>query len=319
MNADLSSDRWTGELADYALLVPQAPIEKLTAYYEGKTRSILSKYGPGPRVHYHTGLMDEPARPDAQAEQQRSQLVASQERMLRYACRAWRLSAVPFADVLDVGCGLGGGAIFWAQEFGARVIGVTIAPSHVALIRSFTQRAGVDRLVQPTLCDALAVPGANCFDAAMAIDSSSSFERGPWFHRLYKLLRPGGRVFIFDCFLGRPEYEEPFNRHWCARIGSIGEYLAAARVAGFRLETIEHVSHLARHFWTTTLSYMEAEAREAALSPQEAAKLEESLMIHAMVRNGLAEGGLTHALLSFVKEPRPVRGRASDAYGSGLA
>ena len=290
-----------GEHVRHSPLVPHQSMDALVKYYDGKTRAILEKYGPGPRVHYHTGLMDEPPCPGLSPEKYRTQLVASQERMLRYASETWQLQPIQSSDVLDVGCGLGGGAIWLAQEYGTRVTGVTIASSHLSLIKRFAAEAGVESLVRPMVCDALTVPGKDCFDAAFAIDSSSSFERGPWFQRLHKLLRSGGRVFIFDCFLGRPEYEEPFNRHWCARIGSVSEYVRAAREAGFKLELIEDVSRQARHFWATTLAMMRAEAYDARRNCIETRKLEESLSIHGLVRKGLDDGGLSHLLLSFTK------------------
>src|SRR5205823_3838598 len=126
--------------------------------------------------------------------------VLSQEQVLHYAGGFWQLRRVPFSEVLDAGCGLGGGAIFWAQEFGAHVTAATIAPSHVGLVAKFAAQAGVDALVTPILCDALAVPGDKCFDAAIALDSSDTFPRAPWFRRLARLLRTSGHVFIYDCF-----------------------------------------------------------------------------------------------------------------------
>jgi tocopherol O-methyltransferase len=275
-------------------------IPELVTYYEDKTEAILRRYGPGPRVHYHTGLLDAPLQPSTSPPVLRERLIAAQERMLYYASKAWQLRTVAFRDVLDVGCGLGGGAIFWAQEFGARVTAVTVAPSHIALVSRFATRAAVASQIRPLLCDALAVPGENCFDSAVAVDSSSSFPRRPWFQRLAGLLRPKGHVFIFDCFLERSEYEEPFNRHWCAQIGRIEEYLATARDAGFTLKLIEDVSLRAAHFWTTTLALMRAEAHERRLSSFEGAKLEESLRTHSLVRQGLFDRGLRHLLLSFV-------------------
>jgi tocopherol O-methyltransferase len=275
--------------------------EKLVAYYEGKTHAILQRYGPGPRVHFHTGFTSAPSTAASVADL-RSQLVESQERMLRYAANAWELRRIAFEDVLDVGCGLGGGAILWAQEFGAKVTAVTIAPSHIELVRRFAAQAGVGARVTPLLCDALSVPGESCFDAATAIDSSSSFPRRAWFQRLARLLRPGGCVFIFDCFLVSPEYEELFNRHWCARIGTLEEYLTAAREARFALQKLEDVSDRALHFWTTTLALICAEEKDSKLSEEQTAKLDESLRAHAMMLQGLTEGGLQHALMSFVRQ-----------------
>ena len=131
--------------------------------------------------------------------------------MLHYAIEAWRLDSVPFARVLDVGCGLGGGAIFWAQKLGSRVTAITIAPSHIGLVQRFAMQAGVGSRVKALLIDAIEVRETRRFDAAVAIDSSSSFPREPWFCQLARVLKPGGRVFIFDCFLIRSEYRDPFN------------------------------------------------------------------------------------------------------------
>lgn len=274
------------------------------SYYERKTREILRRYGPGPRVHYHTGLVDEPPVAGASIEQLRLELIAAQEQTLLYASRIWAAPSHLCGDVLDVGCGLGGGAIFWAQEFGARVTGVTIAPSHIGLAREFVRQAGVGPLVHVQLCDALAVPGHACFDAAVAIDSAISFPRRPWFRRLKELLRAAGRIFIFDCFLSEAaycEYAEPFNRHWCSQLGTIEEYVAAAHGAGFTLTAVEDVSLRAVHFWTRTFAVMSKEEAGGTAGASDAARLRQSLRLHALVRRGLLDGSLRHAFLSFAR------------------
>jgi len=276
-------------------------LQEVSDFYEQQTCKILRRFGPGPRVHYRTGFVDGPVNGTSIAEL-RNELVAGQERVLYYAGEFWELRRVAFRDILDAGCGLGGGAIFWAQEFGAHVTAATIAPSHVELVGKFAAQAGVAAYVRPLLCDALTVPGENCFDAALALDSSDTFPRGPWFHRLAGLLRPHGHVFIYDCFLENPEYADPINRHWCAQIGTLGEYVDAARGAGFRLERFEDVSHRTREFWTLTIALYEAEKRKGMLSPWDRARFQEALEVHALMRRGLYDGGLRYALVSFVKD-----------------
>jgi hypothetical protein len=118
---------------------------------------------------------------------------------------------------------------------------------------------------------------------------------------LAALLRPGGRVFITDCFLERPEYEELFNRHWYACIGTIDEYVTAARDAGLRTESVNDISHHTEHFWAMTHALIQAEAQKKKLTPPEAAKFSEALQAHALVRQGLADGGYRYALMSFCK------------------
>ena len=240
-------------------------------------------------MHYHTGFVDE-SRPSASPAGLRAQLVESQERMLRYASDAWNFHKMDFRDILDVGCGLGGSAIFLAQEFGASVTGITIAPSHIELIAEFARRAGVESRVSPILCEASAVPGERCFDAAIALESSSLFPRRPWFRCLARLMRSGGRVFVFDCFLERCEYEAPFNTHWCGQIGTAQEYIDAAREVGFRLTASEDTSLRTATFWRTTLELIRAEAKELRDSAQLPA-IEESFETHRLMGQGLIDGG----------------------------
>jgi tocopherol O-methyltransferase len=276
-------------------------IEDVVAYFEGKTEAILKRYGPGPRVHYHAGLIDDELPPKASAHFLRQRLVDAQERMLHHAAEVWDASSTLSGDVLDVGCGLGGGAIFWAQEFGAQVTAVTCVASHVKWVAQFAEQAGVTRQVRPLLCDALKVSGESCFDAVVAVDSSGYLPRNEWFRRIAMLLRAGGRVFISDCFLGQQKYQKPFDRHWHTRIGTIDEYLDAARQQGLRAESLEDISHRTEHFWSTTLALLEAEAWENKMTHRTAGQRDASVRAHALVREGLAEGSLRYALMSFSK------------------
>jgi tocopherol O-methyltransferase len=279
--------------------------QNVVEYFDAKTQAILRRYGPGPRVHYHTGFIDDPPPPIASAEILRARLVASQERILCHAAKAWDAPSALSGDVLDIGCGLGGGAIFWAQEFGAQVTAVTCVPSHVGWVTRFAQEAGVEGRVRPLLCDAVEVPGEKRFDAAVAVDSSGYLPRETLFRRLSALLRPSGQVFIIDCFLERPDKDnkERFNRHWHTRIGTIDEYLSAARAAGLTLRSVENISRRTVHFWTTTLALIHAEAEENELNSAEWVRQQASLRAHALVQNGLADGGFCYAMMSFSKSP----------------
>jgi tocopherol O-methyltransferase len=276
-------------------------LQDVIAYFDSKTQSILQRYGPGPRVHYHTGLIDESPPLGASAVALRQWLVAGQELMLRDAAKVWNASSRLSGEILDVGCGLGGGSIFWAQEFGAQVTAVTCVPSHAPLVTRFAEEAGVRGQVRPLVCDAVAVPGEGLYDAAVAVDSSGYLPRREWLSRLAALLRPGGSVFIIDCFLENPSYADLFDRHWRTRIGRLDEYLAAAREAGLKVEATHDVTARTQHFWTTTLSLIDAESASDSLDAAAKARLAASRKAHALVRDGLGDGGFSYAMLSFSK------------------
>jgi SAM-dependent methyltransferase len=296
--------------------VTSSRLHDVVAYFENKTQPILGRYGPGPRVHYHTGLVDAPPASHTSIEELRRALVDGQELMLRDAADSWGAPQTLAGEVLDVGCGLGGGSIFWAQEFGARVTAVTCVPSHADYVARFAARAGVERQIETLVCDASAIPGKNRFDAAVAVDASGYLPRRDWLDRTASLLRPGGSVLIIDCFLEDPRYADLFDSHWRTRIGTLDEYFAAARDSGLKTGTVVDVTDRTVHFWTTTLALIEAESANAEGAAAERYAM--SYKAHRHVRDGLSDGGLRYAMLAFTKSAEK-RARAQPALATAEA
>jgi ubiquinone/menaquinone biosynthesis C-methylase UbiE len=129
--------------------------------------------------------------------------------------------AVPLAgrDVLEVGCGRGGGASFVARYHGPRrLVAVDVAPRAVELCRA--------RHAVPALSfevgDAERLPfAAAAFDAVLNVESSHCYGRiGDFFREARRVLRPGG-AFLYADFRPREE---------------VDAWRAALVGAGFRLE-----------------------------------------------------------------------------------
>ncbi|MCP3099309.1 methyltransferase domain-containing protein [Myxococcus sp. K15C18031901] len=273
--------------------------DDVVVYYEEKTERILHRYGPGPRVHFHVGLVDGIPPPGATEPVLRRRIHASQEALLAEVARA--AGRFPDGgDVLDVGCGLGGGSLYWASEHGAHVTAVTNVASHVELVRTFAEIEGVGARVKALHCDALAVPGRACFDAVVALESSSYLPRAEWFRRVRALLRPGGVALVADCFLGRPELAGPFDRYWRTRIGTLHEYLSTAQAAGLELESRDDLSSRAVGFWSLTLELM---AHERHVAPGQRCLVRgESSREHLRLQQALMDGGLEYGLLVLRRE-----------------
>ncbi|HZI14157.1 MAG TPA: methyltransferase domain-containing protein, partial [Myxococcus sp.] len=211
-------------------------------------------------------------------------------------------AAAPFpsgGEVLDVGCGLGGGSLYWAAQHHARVTAVTNVPEHAEQVQRFADVEGLGSRVKPLVCDALAVPGRACFDAVVAVESACYLPRVEWFRRVRALLKPRGVVAIADVFLGRPEEAAPFDRYWRTRIGTVAEYLAAADAAGLELETRDDVSARVVGFWSLTLELQTHERLAARASPSALGALarSESTREHLRLQQALLDGGLEYALL----------------------
>jgi tocopherol O-methyltransferase len=276
--------------------------EEVAAYYDAKTECILRRYGPGPRVHYHTGMVDEAPPPGLTASALRALIHEAQELLLQDLTLAVGES-YQGQEVLDVGCGLGGGSLYWAALHGARVTAITIAPSHVPWVKHFASAAGMADRVTAHLCDALEVPGRECFDRVVAVESSCYLPRHDWFRKLRTLLRPGGTVAITDCFLGRPELAAPFDRYWRTRIGTLEEYFRAAAAAGLELELHQDMSGRAVNFWTLTLDLLAREREEALRAGAAPLGKSESQREHLRLQQAFLDGGLYYGMM-VLRRPR---------------
>jgi SAM-dependent methyltransferase len=125
--------------------------------------------------------------------------------------------AVPLAgrDVLEVGCGRGGGASFVARYHRPRrMVAVDIAPRAVALCRARFSVPGLSFEVG----DAERLPfSAATFDAVLNVESSHCYGRiGEFFREARRVLRPGG-AFLYADFRPREELEA-----WRAALGEAG-------------------------------------------------------------------------------------------------
>jgi ubiquinone/menaquinone biosynthesis C-methylase UbiE len=127
------------------------------------------------------------------------------------------VGGVPLAgrDVLEVGCGRGGGAAFVARHHGpARLVAVDLAPRAVALARA--------RFAAPNLAfevgDAERLPfGDGSFDAVLNVESSHCYGRiADFFREVRRVLRPGG-TFLYADFRPREELDA-----WRAALGEAG-------------------------------------------------------------------------------------------------
>lgn len=268
----------------------------VVAYYADRTEHVLRKYGPGPLVHFHTGLVDALDASGGVAALHR-RIVSAQTELLRNAGHAWNGEQALAGQVLDVGAGLGGGALYWAQEFGAHVTALTDVPRHVDVIRDFAASAGCADRVEPLLHDAASLVGPPRFDAAVAIESSCYLPRRGWFASLDRVLRPGARVHLIDCFTEHPEVARSFDAYWRTRIGSLSEYERAAGACGFALAKTDRLNARVVDFWSLSIRRSELELADA--SGGEVSRLRRSLEAHRELRQVLAGGELDYLRLTF--------------------
>ncbi len=118
----------------------------------------------------------------------------AQRAKLDLVCK--KLGLTESERVLDVGCGWGSFAIHAAQEYGARVLGVTLSEEQVKLGRERVQAAALQDRVTLRVADYRELAGES-FDAISSIGMVEHVgeERVDLYMRtLNGMLRPGGRL-----------------------------------------------------------------------------------------------------------------------------
>jgi SAM-dependent methyltransferase len=157
-----------------------------------------------------------------------------------------RLGVGTGSDVLEVGSGSGGPAIYLAAACGCRVTGVDINEHGVRNARSLAESRGLSARVGFETVDASRpLPfGENRFDAIVSNDAMCHIAGraavlGDW----YRVLRPGGRALFTDALV----VTGPISHEELATRSSIGYYVFVPpganermlREAGFELKAVD--------------------------------------------------------------------------------
>ena len=142
--------------------------------------------------HVHHGYWDPGETPGTQGADRR----AATDRLVRELVT---FAGIPAgAHVLDVGCGIGGSALYLAGSLDCTVDGVTLSAAQVERARQKARDAGLEGRARFRQADALRTgyPDA-CFDAIWALESLMHIaDRAAFFAEALRLLRPGGVLAI---------------------------------------------------------------------------------------------------------------------------
>lgn len=120
-------------------------------------------------------------------------------------------------NVLDIGCGIGGPARYFATEFGCRVTGIDLTEEYIEAARVLTEKVGLADRVTFDCGNATDLPyDDGAFDLAWALNVTMNIEdRAGLYAEIHRVLKPGGRVGISEIGQG-PGGEPYYPLTWAA-------------------------------------------------------------------------------------------------------
>jgi ubiquinone/menaquinone biosynthesis C-methylase UbiE len=147
----------------------------------------------------------------------------------------------PGIHLLDVGCGIGGPARFFATH-GCQVTGIDLTDEFVRVAESLTRLVKLDQKAKFRQASALQLPFADhTFDGAYTIHVCMNIaDKSGVFREVKRVLKPGARFAIYDLMRsndGAPAFPVPWARTAeTSFVASVDDYRQGLQAAGFRIE-----------------------------------------------------------------------------------
>lgn len=214
-----------------------APARRVVPFYEGTHPGALLPQRGRALLALHFGFWDGETHTHAEAQTNTNRILAA------------RIALRPGERVLDAGCGLGGSAVWLAQQFGVEVVGVNLVASQLYRARRLAYRRGVsDRAIFERRDFTRTGFPEGSFDVVWAIESvCHAPDKRAFLAEARRLLKPGGRLVVADLFRTQRPFsvdEEKLLHRWLAGwavpdLATPEEFSEAAWDAGFNDVTVE--------------------------------------------------------------------------------
>ncbi|MGF1512691.1 MAG: methyltransferase domain-containing protein [Elainellaceae cyanobacterium] len=167
-------------------------------------------------------------------------------------------------EILDVGCGIGGSALYLAKKFDAAATGITLSPVQAQRAQERAAQMGLSDRARFEVADALDMPFPDAsFDLVWSLESGEHMpDKAKFIAECYRVLKPGGR-FLMAAWCHRPVegFHPPLTADEQAHLANLYEvyclpyiisipaFAAIAQDAGFQAVETDDWSDAVAPFW----------------------------------------------------------------------
>jgi tocopherol O-methyltransferase len=185
----------------------------------------------------------------------------AQENLIKVIAEKAKIKAR--SKVLDVGCGVGGSAIWLAEHLEAATTGITISPVQVEIARKLAQSRGVNSTF--LVMNAENMQFTDPFDVLWVVGSSTHFQSQENFVKsASSLLKKNGKFVVFDWMVDEaianveedPNLKRVTGAFLLASVCSINTYLKWFMEAGYRITYAEDITDHTYKTWDDSLSVL---------------------------------------------------------------
>ena len=147
----------------------------------------------------------------------------------------------PGMHLLDVGCGIGGPARYFASR-GCQITGIDLTEEFIRTAEGLTRRVKLDQAAKFRQASALDLPFASAtFDGAYTIHVCMNIaDKAGVFREVKRVLKPGARFAIYD-IMRTSDSPLAFPVPWALTsetsfVASVDDYRQGLQAAGFRID-----------------------------------------------------------------------------------
>jgi tocopherol O-methyltransferase len=205
------------------LAYEQTNFNTITDYYDIYHKLYLDIWGNNDNLALHVGYYDN----------NDSKLISHDASIIKMNKFIADKAKIKKSDlILDAGCSVGGSSLWFAKNYGARIIGISLSKKEISLAKKFAKQKSIQNVEFKVMDYHNTEFSSETFDTVLAIESVCySYDKEKFLDECYRLLKKNGKIIITDYFKAddlvtnlQKKWIDKINRDYTVDLCSMTEF-----------------------------------------------------------------------------------------------